>query len=327
MVEKKKSRVRFPIHGVLLLDKPLGLSSNQALQKAKYLLRAQKAGHTGALDPLASGVLPLCFGEATKFSQFLLDSDKRYQATFRLGLETESGDMDAPVVVDQDASHITLEQIENAIENFRGCIEQVPPMFSALKHQGQPLYKLARSGVEIERKPRSVEIYEYGLLNFRSGPQPEIDVDVFCSKGTYIRSLALDLGFALGVGATVTQLRRTQAGPYFLDQCVTLEQLQEWLPDDQSEELSKEALWQMFSAKSDELLAPVDSPVASLPSVIIPAESEKYFSHGNSVFSADFSELAVAKDVRVFSAEGAFLGLGAITEGSRVQPKRLVVID
>jgi len=208
-----KKKQRRSVHGVLVLDKPLGLSSNQALQRAKFLFNAAKAGHTGALDPLASGVLPLCFGEATKFSQYLLDADKRYQATFRLGLATESGDMDAPVVHEGDASAITEDQVLQAVANYRGNIEQVPPMYSALKHQGQPLYKLAREGKEIERPPRAVCVYVYEVLDFRPGPNAELDVDIHCSKGTYIRSLAIDLGMDLGVGAVVSKLRRTQAGP------------------------------------------------------------------------------------------------------------------
>jgi tRNA pseudouridine55 synthase len=303
---------RRPVHGVLVLDKPLGLSSNQALQKAKYLLKAKKAGHTGALDPLASGVLPLCFGEATKFSQYLLDSDKTYLATFQLGLETESGDLDAPIVKECSADHIVEEQVRAAIELFTGNIEQVPPMYSALKHQGQPLYKLARNGVQIERKPRSVTVYDYKLHDFRAGEKAEIDVEIACSKGTYIRSLAIDLGVKLSVGATVTALRRTQAGPYQLTQAMSLEELSARLDADN----------EAFS----EFLMPMDSPVGDLPSVILPESTEQDFSHGQAVFDTDFCRLEASESVRVFTHQGQFLGLGAVTNDGRIQPKRLVVV-
>ncbi len=309
----KKPRIeRRPVHGVLVLDKPLGLSSNQALQKAKYLLRAKKAGHTGALDPLATGVLPLCFGEATKFSQYLLDSDKTYLATFQLGLETESGDLDAQIVKECDASHVTVEQVESAIELFSGDIEQVPPMFSALKHQGQPLYKLARNGVQVERKARSVRVYRYQLHDFRPGEKAQIDVEIACSKGTYIRSLALDLGYKLGVGATVTSLRRTQAGPYDLSQAMSLEQLSTKLEQGGDESI--------------DFLMPIDSPVADLQSVTLPDFTETEFSHGQSVFDAQFCGLPVEQSVRVFSTGGQFLGLGSVTDDGRIQPKRIVVL-
>ncbi len=302
---------RRPVHGVLVLDKPLGLSSNQALQKAKYLLRAKKAGHTGALDPLASGVLPLCFGEATKFSQYLLDSDKTYLATFQLGLETESGDLDAPVVKECDADHIQVSEVESAIESFTGDIEQVPPMYSALKHKGQPLYKLARSGVQIERKPRGVTIYQYRLHDFRPGKAAEVDVEIACSKGTYIRSLALDLGYKLGVGATVTALRRTQAGPFKLAQAMSLEDLSAKL----------EANNQAFA----DFLKPVDSPVADLISVTLPDTLDQDFSHGQAVFDTEFCRLVTSESVRVFSNQGQFLGLGTVTDDGQIQPKRIVV--
>ncbi|BFM06498.1 tRNA pseudouridine(55) synthase TruB [Halioxenophilus aromaticivorans] len=308
MVNKKKPRR--PVHGVLILDKPLGLSSNQALQAAKRCFNAAKAGHTGALDPLASGVLPLCFGEATKFSQYLLDSDKRYLATFRLGLETASGDLDSETVRECDASAITEAQIHAAVAKFQGDIEQVPPMFSALKHQGQPLYKLARSGVEIERKPRPVTLYLYKVLAIRLGEKPEVDVDIHCSKGTYVRSLAIDLGYELGVGGTVTALRRTQAGPYDLSQMVTLEQLQAL--SEQPEAL-------------DQLLASVDSPLVALPEITLPESSGYYFCLGQAVIEQKVYRFAEEGDmVRVFSEAGDFLGVGLVQAGGQIAPKRVV---
>src|SRR5690554_3491807 len=175
------------VDGVLLLNKPLGLSSNQALQRVKRLFTAAKAGHTGSLDPLATGVLPLCFGEATKFSQFLLDADKRYRSTFKLGVKTTTGDAEGEVLTENPTEHLTEAQVAQALAQFVGDIKQMPPMYSALKQDGQPLYKLARKGVEVEREARAITIYALELLAFRPGPSAEVDVDVRCSKGTYIR--------------------------------------------------------------------------------------------------------------------------------------------
>lgn len=305
-----KKKIRRPVHGILVLDKPLGLSSNQALQAAKRCYNAAKAGHTGALDPLATGVLPLCFGEATKFSQYLLDADKRYLATIRLGLETASGDLDADIVSEADTSHLDEAQIRAAIATFEGAIEQVPPMFSALKHQGQPLYKLARSGIEIERKPRPVTIYHYQVLAVRLGSQAEVDVDIHCSKGTYIRSLALDLGYALGVGGTVTALRRTQAGPYEISNMVTLEQLE-------AEQGNNETL--------DSWLASVDSPLEALPKIELPEASGYYFCLGQAVIEQKAYRFAAEGDmVRVFCETGVFLGVGLVEPGATIAPKRVV---
>lgn len=218
---------RRPVHGVLLLDKPLGLSSNQALQKAKWLLRAEKAGHTGTLDPLATGVLPLCFGAATKFSGLHLDADKRYAATLQLGVRTTTGDAEGEVVERRDVPAITPEQLEAVRQRFLGRIHQVPPMHSALKKDGKALYEYARAGIEVERPPREVEIYELDLaLTQTEQVQPAIAMQVRCSKGTYIRTLGEDIGKALGCGGHLTQLRRTATGPFTADQCITLEQLE-----------------------------------------------------------------------------------------------------
>ena len=210
------------LFGVLVVDKPAGISSNDAVQQAKRLFGAQKVGHTGSLDPLATGVLPLCFGEATKFSQFLLDADKKYWARIRLGVTTETGDADGEVISEADASGVTAAQVVEALKTFVGEIEQIPSMYSALKHQGQPLYKLARQGIEVERAPRKVTIYSAEMLNITGS---EIELLVHCSKGTYIRSLAEDLGAALGCGGHVSGLRRLAAGPYQEEQAVSFEQL------------------------------------------------------------------------------------------------------
>ena len=218
--------VRRPVHGVLLLDKPLGLSSNQALQKAKWLLRAEKAGHTGTLDPLATGVLPLCFGAATKFSQLHLDADKTYETTVRLGLTTTTQDAEGEVAETRPVT-CTQTQVEEALKKFTGPITQVPPMHSALKKDGRALYEYAREGLEVEREPRRVTIYEIALLESDlQGLEPFLRLRVKCSKGTYIRTLGADIGKALGCGGHLKALRRIATGNFKEDQCVTLNTLE-----------------------------------------------------------------------------------------------------
>lgn len=217
---------RRAVHGVLLLDKPLGLSSNQALQKAKWLLRAEKAGHTGTLDPLASGVLPLCFGAATKFSQQHLDADKVYETTVRLGLKTRTADAEGEVIA-QRAVQCTLGQVVEVLDQFTGSIRQVPPMHSALKKDGKALYEYAREGETVAREPRDVVIHDLALVHAQlDGDEPHLRLRVHCSKGTYIRTLGEDIGEALGCGAHLSALRRIQTGPFSIDQCLTLAQLE-----------------------------------------------------------------------------------------------------
>lgn len=306
-----------PVDGVLLLMKPAGMTSNHALQRAKRLFFVEKAGHTGALDPLATGVLPLCFGEATKFSQFLLDADKGYRSTFLLGVRTNTSDADGDVVAEASAAQVTLEAVKQALLPLTGNILQVPSMFSALKHQGQPLYKLARDGIEIERQPRPVTVYSIEILGFRAGERAEVDVDIRCSKGTYIRSIAEDLGFALGCGAHVKTLHRSAAGPFVEGQCITLEALEQ-----DFEQGGYEAL--------DNHLLPADAPVASLPAIILPDTSAYYFRLGNPVQDSQVYRVGDQGDmVRVFCAETEhnaqqFLGLGELTEDGRVAPKRII---
>ena len=218
---------RRPVHGVLLLDKPLGLSSNQALQKAKWLLRAEKAGHTGTLDPLATGVLPLCFGAATKFSALHLDADKTYLATLCLGVTTSTGDAEGEVTGRQPVPAIDDAALEAVRQRFLGAITQVPPMHSALKKDGKALYEYARAGIEVERAPRDVQIHALKLaLAHTQQAQPAIEIEVTCSKGTYIRTLGEDIGKALGCGGHLTRLRRTATGPFTAADCVTLEALE-----------------------------------------------------------------------------------------------------
>jgi tRNA pseudouridine55 synthase len=309
---RKRTRGRL-VNGVFLLDKPFGLSSNHALQRVRRLFYANKAGHNGSLDPLATGVLPICLGEATKFSQFLLDAEKGYRSTFSLGLRTESGDVDGGEVSRIDASNITLQQIEAAVETFRGDIQQIPSMYSALKHNGQPLYKLARQGIEVERAARSITIYDYKILDFRPGVIAELDVEVRCSKGTYIRSLADDLGQMLGCGAHVSALHRTLAGPFHESETLTLSALEEMRESCEPEQL-------------DHLLKPMDIAVADRMAVELSETVATYFQLGQEVMSGEAFRNGQEGDiVRVFREGGAFLGVATVTEDGRIAPKRLVV--
>lgn len=300
------------VNGILLLDKPAGISSNHALQRVKSLYHASKAGHTGSLDPLATGVLPICLGEATKFSQFLLDSDKRYVSTFILGVATDTGDSDGEVLDVKDASNITEGQVELAIEGFKGDIKQVPSMYSALKHNGQPLHRLARKGITIDREPRDITVFQYQVLDFRSGSKAELDVEVHVSKGTYVRSLAEDLGAIIGCGAHVSSLRRHLAGPFNDSQCVTLEDLSRLRENDPS--------------NLDGLLKPMDIAVADFMAVELSSNVSEYFQLGQAVMSnQSFRNGQEGDIVRVFRQDGSFLGIGEVTRDGQVAPKRLVV--
>ncbi len=303
MARRRKGR---PVNGILVLDKPTGMSSNAALQTARRLFDAQKAGHTGALDPLASGVLPVCFGEATKFSQYLLDADKAYHSVFRLGVRTASGDAEGEELSRVDASYIDMAAIEAAAPAFRGEITQIPSMFSALKHQGQPLYKLARQGIEVERKSRRVNIHSLQLGEFIASEHPSLAVDVHCSKGTYIRSIAEDLGDALGVGGHVEVLRRTQAGPFHLGQAVTLDELRERLERDGLDAL-------------DELLLPVETPLMHFPEVTISADLGRYFLHGQPVMKSALPDGLL----RVYVEGLGFVGTGECNDDAMLAPRRL----
>ena len=309
---RRRNRGR-SVNGIFLLNKPLHLSSNQALQRVKNFFDANKAGHTGALDPLATGVLPICLGEATKFSQFLLDSDKHYRSTFTLGMATETGDCDGATRSEADASAITEEQIEAALEPFRGDIQQVPSMYSALKHNGQPLYKLARQGIEVEREARSVTVHKYQILAFRPGQRAEVDVEVHVSKGTYVRSLAEDLGRALGCGAHVSALHRHIAGPFTEQDTVTLPELEKLRESCEAPEL-------------DYLLKPMDIAVADRMAVELSETTATYFQLGQEVMSTEAFRNGQEGDiVRVFREGGAFLGVATVTDDGKIAPKRLVV--
>ena len=291
--------LRRAVHGVLLLDKPLGQTSNQALQAVKRLYRAEKAGHTGTLDPLATGLLPLCFGAATKFSQFSLDADKRYQATLKLGVTTTSADAEGEIV-EVRAVDVSRDQFEHACQRFVGSIDQVPPMHSALKHQGKALYEYARAGVEIDRAPRRVQIHSIEILD---GADELWRIDVRCSKGTYIRVLAQDIGKQLGCGAHLHALRRTASGPLALAQACTLEQLS--VLDD---------------AGRDALLLEPDSLLGVCPLVRLDAAQAARFLSGVRLRLG----LADAPLVRVFGPEArAFLGGGHVVAGELISTRLL----
>ncbi len=293
------------ITGILLLDKPLCLTSNAALQEVKHLFKAQKAGHTGSLDPLATGLLPLCFGNATKISAFLLDADKRYEVRIRLGETTSTADAEGEVIESIPAEHISQEDVQTVLGGFLGEIAQLPPMFSAVKHKGQRLYQLARQGIEVEREARNITIYDLRLLDF-SGP--EFNLLVHCSKGTYVRTLAEDIGKTLGVGAHVTALRRTLVGPF-----------------EEPDMVSMETLQQVFEGQGlhglDQLLLPMDMGLNHWPAVHLGADSSFYIKQGQPV---QVPKAPAEGYVRIYGADEKFIGVGEIDDDGRVAPRRLL---
>ncbi len=303
MVQQVK-RKRRSVSGIIIFDKPYGFSSNGALQKVRWLLNSDKGGHTGSLDPLATGVLPLCFGEATKFSRYLLDADKVYEATMQLGVTTNTADAEGEVLETKPVN-VTSADIEAALPQFRGVIQQVPPMYSALKKDGQPLYKLARAGITIDRPARTVTINQLELLS-HDGEQARILVS--CTKGTYIRSLVEDIGAVLGCGAHVAQLRRIQAGPFDLTHAVTLEELEQ-----AHEEGGAEAL--------DAFMIPMDSGLLHWPSVEMTENGSFFWLNGQPV-RAQNSPLEGM--VRVYNHNHEFIGVGEMDDDGMVAPKRLI---
>ncbi len=301
-----KKRVREPVHGVLLLDKPVGLSSNDALIKVKRLFNAQKAGHTGTLDPFATGLLPLCFGEATKFSQDLLEADKTYQTIVHLGVSTTTGDTEGEIVESLSVD-VTEEQIHAALAQFRGDILQTPPMYSALKRDGKPLYEYARAGITLEREARPVTIHS---LDFVSYDAPYLTLNVCCSKGTYIRVLGEDIGKVLSCGAHLKALRRTQVGHLILEKSITLEALGE------IEETDRLAL-----------LAPVDALLSSFPRLDLTEELAKRFLQGQRLALGKESTVLPTQigRVRVYRAsDQQLLGSAQLQEYSILAPERLI---
>lgn len=298
-------RVRRPIDGILLLDKPQGMTSNYALQRVKHLFNAEKAGHTGSLDPLATGLLPICLGEATKYSQHLLDADKVYRTRMRLGQKTTTADAEGEVIEEKSVPTLNAEQIEQVLARFRGTIQQVPSMYSALKKDGKPLYELARKGIEVAREPRTVQIYRLELLNV----EPLYwELEVACSKGTYIRNLVEDIGDVLGCGAHVAELRRLASGCFQLDEHLTLESLQQ-IADEQG------------LAGLDELLLAPWAAIADKPKITLSENASYYILHGNPV---RVNNLPINEDVLIFDAQNRFLGLGYMNEDGLLAPKRLL---
>jgi tRNA pseudouridine55 synthase len=301
-------RKRVPVHGVLLLDKPEGISSTQALAKAKWLLNAEKAGHTGTLDPFATGLLPLCFGEATKFASDLLDADKTYEATIRLGITTTTGDPEGEVI---ETCEVDVEraQIEVALNSFRGPIDQIPPMYSALKRDGKPLYAYAREGKTLEREARAVIIHELELVALTS---PDIQIRVRCSKGTYIRVLGEDIGKVLGTGAHLVSLRRVGVGNLLIADAMTLDAL--------------EALSETDRKNS---LLPADSLLSELTPVVLPPELASRFMQGQrlSLGKEGIDYLPAGTErVKVLDTKQILLGVASISAEGLLQPERLVSV-
>jgi tRNA pseudouridine55 synthase len=293
------------VNGILLLDKPSGLTSNAALQAVKKLYRARKAGHTGSLDPLATGLLPICFGEATKVSGFLLDADKDYRVTCKFGERTTTGDAEGEVLEQRPVEGLSEDRLREVMQGFLGDIEQIPPMYSALKHTGERLYKLAREGVEVEREPRQVTIHALELLTLTP---PLAEIRVHCSKGTYVRTLVEDIGEALGCGAYVSGLRRLGVGPFDDSQMIDMEGLQAVAGE------SEHAL--------DQLLLPLESGLAQWPDVRLSSDAAFYLRQGQPVL---VPKAPTAGLVRLYEGESRFLGVGEILDDGRVAPRRLMV--
>lgn len=294
-------RQKRDISGVVLLDKPLGLSSNQAMQRVKHLYQAEKAGHTGSLDPLATGLLPICLGEATKFANFLLDADKSYLATVKLGITTTSADAEGEIIA-QKPVNVTLQQVESVLHQFIGDIEQTPPIYSALKVDGKPLYAYARAGQEVEIKSRYVSIHQIHLEHFEAD---ELVFTVTCSKGTYIRTLAQDIGAKLGCGAHLKGLRRLTSGTFDLQDALPLEVLSE---------LSLEEL--------DAKLLPIDIKIQHLPKLTLNVEQTDIIQHGQAI--KPNQEIISNEFIRLYDMSGEFIGLAQKQADGKLHPKRLL---
>jgi tRNA pseudouridine55 synthase len=301
---RRKAKGR-PVDGILLLDKALGYTSNKALQAAKRLYFAQKAGHTGSLDPLATGMLPLCFGEATKVCGFLLEADKEYTVTAKLGERSDTGDAEGDIIETRPVPALDDAEVEALLAAFRGPIKQIPPMYSALKRDGQPLYKLARQGVEVERQPRGVTILE---LECTGRSDDTLELRVRCSKGTYIRTLVEDIGERIGCGAHVTALRRTLVEPFAGQSMVSVDNLRD---------LAKEG----GDAAIDALLLPVDAALAAWPAVSISKPLAEYIVQGQAIRLRDCPD---AELLRLYREDGRFLGMGRMLEDGRIAAKRLM---
>ena len=296
-MSKRKSGL--DVNGIVLLDKRIGVSSNKALQEVRRLFNANKAGHTGSLDPLATGLLPLCFGKATKVSDLLLDHDKRYEVSAKLGIVTDSGDAEGQIIACNPIPELTLAQIQEGLQRFTGAQLQIPPMYSALKYQGKKLYELAREGKTVDRQARAISIYELNLLEIQSDA---LHLEVFCSKGTYIRTLVQDLGEFFGCGATVTALRRTQVGQFDICESLAIEQLAALSP-----------------AKLHDCLLPIDVALQSMPCVNLSLQQAESYKHGQQIALLDGDPGMV----RIY-AEDNFLGLGEMLFDGKLAPRKLM---
>jgi len=301
----KKERRK--VNGLLLLDKPIGMTSNAILQHVKRLYNADKAGHTGSLDPIASGMLPICFGEATKFSQFLLDADKRYVVTGKLGVTTSTDDTEGTVIATASCAHVTKEQVEKVLAKFIGTISQMPPMHSAIKMNGQPLYKLAHQGITVERQPRSLTIYEIQLKKLT---KDTIELFVHCSKGTYIRTLIGDIGKDLACGAHIVELRRCGVGPYQEAEMLNVQRLEQL-------SLAKEY------AKLDAFLLPIETLMYNCPELYLTENTAYYLRQGQPVMVPNAPSNGW---VKLKTKDGRFLGAGEIDNDGMVAPRRLIKI-
>ena len=291
------------VDGILLLDKPTGISSNKALQNSRFLFKANKAGHTGSLDPLASGMLPICFGEATKFSNYLLDASKTYRALCQLGKTTTTGDAEGEITSESPVL-VDAQDIQRAISRFIGKVDQIPPMYSAVKHKGQRLYKLARKGEEVERTPRQIEIYSLELIDFSDN---SIEIDVHCSKGTYIRTLAEDIGKALGCGAFVARLERTGVQPFWENDCYSLDALR--------------AISEQGMDSLDRCLLPVNSALVHLPELIVDPLAADYLKQGQGV---RINQAPLSGMLSLITENGHFIGIGEVDSDGSILPKRLM---
>lgn len=297
----KKARA---VHGILLFNKPLNMTSNTALQQVKRLYQAKKAGHTGSLDPLATGLLPLCFGEATKISHFLLAADKRYRTTCRLGITTTTADSEGEIIQQRVLPELNLSQIKVVLSAFIGEQEQIPPMYSALKHHGQPLYKLARAGLEVSRQARAITIYALDLIEFNP---PFLTIDIHCSKGTYVRTLVADIGEQLGCGAHVSALHRSAVGHY--NTMLNLSDLQHLAAT-------------QGNAALDSLLLSMDSALPNLPNLVLSAELVYYIQQGQAV---QIAHAPTEGWVKLFDQQQKLIALGQVLDDGRVAPKRLII--
>ena len=291
------------VDGILLLDKPAGISSNKALQNVRFLFKANKAGHTGSLDPLASGVLPICFGEATKFSNYLLEASKSYRALCQLGETTSTGDAEGEIT-SHSPVRVAAQDIQRVINQFIGKVDQIPPMYSAVKHRGQRLYKLARKGEEVERKSRQIEIYSLEMIDFKDNV---IEIDVHCSKGTYIRTLAEDIGETLGCGAYIAKLERTGVQPFWKNDCYGLDALR--------------AISEQGMNSLDRCLLPVNSVLTDLPELIVSSSAANYLKQGQAV---QINHAPLSGLLSLVTEKGQFIGVGQVGSDGKISPKRLM---